>query len=205
MKCSVSSVLGSPHIRVEGLDLLPQPAGHYSFAAIQDRVGFLSSGGHIAVSCSACHPLVPPKPFLPWLWLILTFFQLSRGGGDPGARQLGLLLEPKSLWIASHPLDTLIAQHSLVSSVNLLRVYSIQLLMSLMRVLKSTRVSTDPWGTPLITGLHPGIEPLITPHWVWSHNQLFVHQTIHPSNPYLYNLERRMLWGTVSNAVLKSK
>ncbi|KAK4829123.1 hypothetical protein QYF61_002161 [Mycteria americana] len=28
-------------------------------------------------------------------------------------------------------------------------------------------------------------------------NQFLIHQTVHPSNPYLSNLERRMLWGTV--------
>ncbi|KAK4832887.1 hypothetical protein QYF61_026437, partial [Mycteria americana] len=27
-------------------------------------------------------------------------------------------------------------------------------------------------------------------------NQFLIHQTVHPSNPYLSNLERRMLWGT---------
>lgn len=40
-----------------------------------------------------------------------------------------------------------------------LRLYWIPLLMKLMKKLKSIGVSTDPWGTLLITDLHPGIEP----------------------------------------------
>ena len=60
--------------------------------------------------------------------------------------------------------------------------------------------STDPWGTPLLSDLLPDTEPLTTTPWLWSHNQFLVHQTVHPSNPYLSNLERRMLWGTMSKA-----
>lgn len=48
----------------------------------------------------------------------------------------------------------LTSPHSLVPSANLLRVYSIPLLMPLMETLKSTDPSTDPCGAPLVTD-HP--------------------------------------------------
>jgi len=64
---------------------------------------------------------------------------------------------------------------------------------------------SDPWGTPLVTNLHPDIEPLNTTLRTQSCNQFFIHQMIHPSNPYLSNLERRMFWGTMSEALLKSR
>ena len=41
--------------------------------------------------------------------------------------------------------------------------------------------------------------------WVGSCSQFFVPQTVHPSNPYLFNLERRMLWVTVWKALLKTR
>ncbi|KAK4827142.1 LOW QUALITY PROTEIN: hypothetical protein QYF61_014736 [Mycteria americana] len=52
------------------------------------------------------------------------------------------------------------APHSLVLLADLLRVHSIPLSMSLTKMLNSAGPNTDPWGTPLITGLHLDIEPL---------------------------------------------
>ena len=43
---------------------------------------------------------------------------------------------------------------------NLLRVHSIPLSVSLMKMLNSTCPCIDPWGTPLITGFHLGVELL---------------------------------------------
>ena len=34
--------------------------------------------------------------------------------------------------------------------------------MSLIKMLKSTGPKTDPWGTPLVTGLYLDMEPLVT-------------------------------------------
>ena len=74
---------------------------------------------------------------------------------------------------------------NLVSSANLLRVHSIQLLMSLIKMLKSTHPKTDPWGTPLITSFHLDIEPLITTLCLQPFNQFFIHRVVDPSNPRL--------------------
>ena len=83
----------------------------------------------------------------------------------------------------------------------ILKVYPLWLfwwVFLLMKVLKSSSPKTDPWGTPLLTGLHPDTEPLITTLWLHPASQFLIHQTVHPSNPYLSNLERRMWWGTMS-------
>ncbi|KAK4820500.1 hypothetical protein QYF61_000079, partial [Mycteria americana] len=64
-------------------------------------------------------------------------------------------------------------------------------------ILNSTGPNTHPGGTPLVTDLHLDIEPLTTMLWMRPSNQFLIHRTVHPSNPYLSNLERRMLWGTI--------
>ena len=74
-----------------------------------------------------------------------------------------------------------------------------------MKILKSIGPSTNSWGTPFITDLHPDIKSLNTTLWNQSCSQFSVHWTIHPSNPYLSNLERSVLWGTMSKAILKLK
>ena len=70
---------------------------------------------------------------------------------------------------------------------------------------KEPSLKTDPWGMPLITGLHLDIEPLMTTLCLWPFNQFFIHQVVHPSNPHPSNLEIRMWWGTMSKALLKSR
>ncbi|KAK4814241.1 LOW QUALITY PROTEIN: hypothetical protein QYF61_012737 [Mycteria americana] len=81
----------------------------------------------------------------------------------------------RSLWMTSHPSGVSTAPHSLVSSANLLRVHSISLSMSLMKILNSTGPSTDPCGTPPITDLHLDIEPLTATLWMLPSNQFLIH------------------------------
>ena len=75
---------------------------------------------------------------------------------------------------------------------------------SLMKIFKSTGPSMDPWGTLLITDLHLDTEPLTTTLWMRPSNQFLIHWTVQPSNPYFPNLERRILWDTMSRALQKS-
>jgi len=82
---------------------------------------------------------------------------------------------------------------------------ALNLVMSLMKILNSTGPSMDPSGTPPVTNLHLDIKPLTTTLWLQPSNQFLIHPTVHPSNPYLPNLERRMLWGTVLKALQKSR
>mgnify|MGYP001864314314 CR=1 FL=1 len=96
----------------------------------------------------------------------------------------------------SCPSGVLTTPHSLVSSTNLLSVHSIPLPVSLMKILKSSGSSIDYWETPLVADLHLDIAPLTTTLWVQCHNQFLIHWTVHPPNPYVSNLKRRMLLGS---------
>ena len=90
---------------------------------------------------------------------------LAFGFIEPYEIHLGPLLKP--VWVSLDGIQygVLTVPHSLVSSVNLLRMHSTPLSMSLLKILKSISPSTDPWGTPLITDLHRDIEPLTTILW----------------------------------------
>ena len=55
--------------------------------------------------------------------------------------------------MAAQPSGVSTTPPSLVSSANLLRVHSNSSSRSLMKKLNKTGPSTDPWGTPLVTGL----------------------------------------------------
>ena len=75
------------------------------------------------------------------------------------------------------PFSELTTPHSFVSSANLLRMHSIPLLMSLLKMLKSTGPSTDTGGTPIVADLHPDIEPLTT---LWLHPATSSSSSEHP-------------------------
>ena len=85
----------------------------------------------------------------------------------------------------------------------LLRVHSIPPSVSLIEMLKSSGPRMDPWGTPLITGLHLDMEPLTTALWLRPSNQFFTHQKVQTSNLYLSNLEIWMWCGTTPKALHK--
>ena len=56
--------------------------------------------------------------------------------------------------MASCPSSMSNTPQSLVSSTKLFRMHSISLLVSSVKILKSTGPSTDPWGIPFVTNLH---------------------------------------------------
>ena len=143
----------SHQYRAEGQDHLPRPISH-TFDAAQDRVDFL--GTLLAHVWLAIHqyPQVLFRravlyPYIPQLLLIAgvatTQVQvLVLGFVEPHEVFLGLQLEPVwSLWIPSRLSGMSTAPHSLVSFANLLRVHSIPLSVLLMKMLKSTSLSTD--------------------------------------------------------------
>ncbi|XP_064323789.1 uncharacterized protein LOC135316058 [Phalacrocorax carbo] len=76
---------------------------------------------------------------------------------------------------------------------------------SLMNMLNRTGPSTDPWGTPPVTGLQPDSARLIMTLGVLILSEFCVHLTVPSSNPHFLSLPVRMLWETVSNALLKSR
>jgi len=52
-----------------------------------------------------------------------------------------------------------------------------------MKKLNKTGLSTDPWGTPLVTGLRIDSAPLMTTLWVLPFSQFSIHFTDHSSSP----------------------
>ena len=108
-----------------------------------------------------------------------------------------LLARFSSLWRSLH-----MAAHSsgLVSSANLQRIHSASSSRSLMKMLNGIGLGMDFWGTLLITGLQLDLKPLITMLWA-SHSDSF-QSTLCSSNSYFNSLSMRILWETVSNALL---
>ena len=126
--------------------------------------------------CQGCAPSLHPQ-FVLVVEVDLTQLQdVAPGFVEPHEVLLGPLLSLfGSLWMASHPSGVSTTPHSLVSSAHLLRVHSTPLSMSSTKTLKRIGPSTDPWGTPLVTDLHPDMEPLISTLWIQSCRQCFIH------------------------------
>lgn len=91
----------------------------------------------------------------------------------------------RSLWMASHPSGMLTARSSLVST-NFLKVH----LIALLQMLKSTGPGTDPWGIPLLTDLHPAIDP---PLYDLLTSFSYIQQST--CQIHFFPVLRRMLWG----------
>jgi len=66
---------------------------------------------------------------------------------------------------------------SLVSSANLLRLHSIPSSRSLIKMLNRSGPSSEPWGTPLMTGRQLDLTPLTTTLWARSSSQFFTQQS----------------------------
>ncbi|KAF1629452.1 Serine/threonine-protein phosphatase 4 regulatory subunit 4, partial [Eudyptes filholi] len=72
---------------------------------------------------------------------------------------------------------------NLVLSANLLRVHSISLSRSLIKILNRTGPSTEPWGTPLVTSRQLDLTPFTTTLWARPSRQFFTHRRVHLSKP----------------------
>ena len=117
---------------------------------------------------------------------------------------LGPLIEPiRSLCSALLPSGRSTLPPSLVLSANLLRVHSIPSSRSLIKMLKRSGPSIEPWGTLLVTGHLLDLTPLTATHWAWPSSQCFTQRSVHPSRPWATSFSTRMLEGTVSKALLK--
>ncbi|KAK4810863.1 hypothetical protein QYF61_008835 [Mycteria americana] len=146
---------------VEWQNHLPRPAGHASFDAAQDTVGLLGCERTLLAHVQL---FIHQYPSLYW----------NRGLPQPRCRTLHLALLnlmrftqahfsslPRSLWMTSRPSGVSTAPLSLVSSANLLRVHSISLSMSLMKILNSTGPTVDRY--PLDATIQPIPYPLNSP------------------------------------------
>lgn len=167
--------------------IIPHPAGHSALEAAQDMVDLLGCEGPLLVHGQLpIHPQVPcgSAPSLhspvctdsrsyhnpgarPCIWVNWT----SWGSPGPTAQaSLGL-----SQW---HPVPQMYQLHH-AAWRHLQTCWGCTWSYCwLMKMLKSTSPSTDPWGTPLLTDLHPDTEALVTILWVQS--QFLIHWTAPP-------------------------
>jgi len=111
----------------------------------------------------------------------------------------------RSHWMAAQSAGVCTTPPSFASSANLLRVRSNSSFRSLMKKLNKTGPSIDPLGTPLVTSLQLDSELLITTLWVLPFSQFSIHLTDHSSSLHFLSFPRRILWETVSKALLKSR
>ena len=149
--------VGSHQNGAEGQNPLLRPAGHASFDAAQDTIGFLGCErtllGHVELLINQ-HPQVRVlraalNPFSAQPVFVLGIVPIhvqdvAFGLVEPHEFRTGPLSSlSRSLWMASHPASVLTGPHSLVSSANLVRVHSILLSISLTKMLNSAGPNTD--------------------------------------------------------------
>jgi len=197
--------VGSHQSGVEGQNHLPRPAGHASLDAAQDTVGrlgcectlvahvkfFIYQYPQILLLRAALNPFIS-HPVLIVETAPTQMRDLALGLVEPHEVHMGPLLK-----LVQVPLDGILSFWCVSCTTQLgvtckLAEGALDLAKSLMKTLNGTGPSTDPCGTPLVTGIHLDIEPLITTLWLRPSNQFLSHQTVHPSNPYFSSLERRM-------------
>ena len=111
----------------------------------------------------------------------------------------------KSDWKISlswHPSITLT---TLISSANFSTLLFISLSIELTNIIKSNGPKTEPWGTPLMTSFHSDLHPFkITLCWrPDSHSSIQLSNV--PLIPWALSCISSLLWGTLSNALLKSR
>jgi len=76
---------------------------------------------------------------------------------------------------------------------------------SSVKILNRTGPSTSPWGATLITSHQLGLTPFTTIQWAWPSGQFFTQQRVYMSKLWASSFSTRMLWETVSVALLKSR
>ena len=137
-----------------------------------------------------------------FLWLqcstqhlaLLNLIQLALAIGSSLSRSLCRSFLPSSR-------STLLP--NVVSSANLLRVHSNSLSRSVINVFNRTGPNIEPCGTPLVTGHQLDLTPFTTTLWAQPSSQFFIQRRVRPSKPRAVTFPRRMLWETVTKALLK--
>ena len=137
-----SPLLKQGHLKEAAQDLVQ--AGIESLLSSRSALSLYLSTGLFLPRCRTLH----------WpLWNFIRFLcsQLSSLSG--------------SHWMAAQPSSVSTTPPSFVSSANLLRVHSNSSSRSLIKNLNKIGPNTDPWGTPLVTGLQLDSAPLMTTLW----------------------------------------
>ncbi|KAK4823633.1 LOW QUALITY PROTEIN: hypothetical protein QYF61_004366 [Mycteria americana] len=155
-----------PHqCRVQGDNHSPCPAGHTISDASQDAIGLLGHLGtllaHIQLAIDQ-HPQVLfhwatfqplfPKPVALHGVVVTQVQDPALSLVEPHTTGLSPLIQPVQIPLAFVPSSRPTLPPNLVSSANLLRVHSMPSSRSFIKVLNRTGPSTEPWGTPLVTG-----------------------------------------------------
>ena len=179
--------VGSHWNGVEGQNHLPCPAGHAAFDVAQDTVGLLGCKctlpGHVELHINQ-HPQVLLGPFSDQPVFVLGIAPTCVQDFALGLAEFHEVCTSlsRSRWMASLSFSLLTTPYSLVLPANVLRVHSIPLSMSLMKMLNSTGPNNDPSGTPLVTDLHLDIELLTATLWVRPLTQFLIHWVVHALN-----------------------
>ena len=136
----------------------PRPDDHTSFGAAQGTVGFLGCQHtllahvqlfihqypHVLLCRVALNPFIP-QPVLIWGVALTQVQDLSLGIVELHEVHMGPLLEIVQVPLHGIPsLGVSTTPVSFMSPANMLRVYSILMSMSLMKILSSTGPSMDP-------------------------------------------------------------
>ncbi|KAK4826066.1 hypothetical protein QYF61_005025 [Mycteria americana] len=192
---NVSLVVGGPKLNTgfEGDNRFPTPAGHTIPDTSQDAIGLLGHLGtlpaHIQAAvdqhlqvlfCQAAFQPLFPKP------VALHGLAVTEVQGTQHLALLNLIQVAsahrsslsRSLCRAFLPSIRSRLLHSLLSSANLLRVHSIPSSRSLIKILNRTGTSTEPWGTPLVTGHQLDLTPFSTTLWAQPSSQFFTQQSV---------------------------
>ncbi|KAK4817624.1 LOW QUALITY PROTEIN: hypothetical protein QYF61_021527, partial [Mycteria americana] len=165
------------------------PAGHTIPDTSQDAIGLLGHLGtllaHIQLAVdqhpqvlfhwAAFQPLFP-KPVALHGVVVTQVQDLALSFVEPHTIDLSPWIQPVQVPLAFLPSSRSTLPHNLVSSANLLRVHSIPLSRSLIKILNRTGPSTEPWGTPLVTGRQLDLTPFTTTLWARPSSQFFTQQ-----------------------------
>lgn len=132
------------------------------------------------------------NPFIPQSQLItgiLLYWLLDFAQGLVKFYEFHMSSLLKSIKIPLDSTPSFQANHvplSLVSPPNFLRLHSISLFITLIKILDSILPNMDPEEHFLLTS---SMELLTEALWIWPPSQYLLHLTIHPSNLYLANLQ----------------
>jgi len=74
-----------------------------------------------------------------------------------------------------------------------------------MKMLNTTGLSFDPWGTLQVTAFQLDFIALITTLWAWRFSQLTIHLTVYSSSSCLFSFSTWILWEAVSKSLSEVK
>ncbi|KAK4831083.1 hypothetical protein QYF61_015281 [Mycteria americana] len=206
--------VGSHQSRVEGQNHLPRPAGHASFDAAWDTVGllgcectllarvqlFIHQYPYVLLPRAALNPF-NPQPVLISGVALTQVQDPALGLVEPHEVHISPLLE-----LVQVPLDGILSLRCVNCTTQLGVICKLAegALKPTVYVTDEDIKHMDAEGRHL-SPISINIELLTTTLWMRPSHQFLIHRTVHPSNPYLSNSERRTLWRTMSKALQKSR